>query len=134
MGLMIAVGILIVGGSLFIIWKNRQSASGFLQIDAAEASDMLKNPATAVLDVRTPQEFLKGHIRGAVLVPLADLAGRMSELAMFKERPVLVYCLAGGRSARACRQLLRHGFTRLSNLNGGIAAWQREGYEIVRGD
>ncbi len=71
-----------------------------------------------LLDVRTPAEFAGGHVPGAVNVPLSDLA-RAPGVIGAKDRPVVVYCLSGGRSGRAESQLRSQGFTRLVN-GGGV--------------
>ena len=76
-----------------------------------------------LLDVREPDEVEKARLRGARLVPLGQLAGRLAELAEWRERPVVVHCHRGGRSAKACRLLGDAGFRDVSNLAGGIEAW-----------
>jgi adenylyltransferase/sulfurtransferase len=76
-----------------------------------------------LLDVRGPDEFETARIEGSVLLPLGELEGRLGELDAWRERRVVVYCHKGGRSARACQLLHRHGFTDVTNLSGGIEAW-----------
>jgi len=76
-----------------------------------------------LLDVREPAEHAKARIEGARLLPLAELDDRVEELAAWRERPVVVHCHHGGRSARAGAALLRAGFRDVSNLSGGIEAW-----------
>ncbi|MCG8589895.1 MAG: molybdopterin-synthase adenylyltransferase MoeB [Proteobacteria bacterium] len=76
-----------------------------------------------LLDVRTEDEARKARLPGARLLPLAELEERLEELAPYRERPIVVHCHVGGRSARACRLLLANGFMRVENLEGGIEAW-----------
>jgi sulfur-carrier protein adenylyltransferase/sulfurtransferase len=76
-----------------------------------------------LLDVREPHEWETAHIRGAELVPLASLAGRVGDLAAWKDRRVVVHCHKGGRSAKACKTLAAAGFRDVWNLAGGIDAW-----------
>jgi molybdopterin/thiamine biosynthesis adenylyltransferase/rhodanese-related sulfurtransferase len=76
-----------------------------------------------LLDVREPAEFAKASIAGAELLPLADLPARAGELAAWRERPIVVHCHRGGRSATAARWLLANGFRDVTNLAGGIEAW-----------
>jgi adenylyltransferase/sulfurtransferase len=76
-----------------------------------------------LLDVREPDEFETAHIEGAHLVPLGQLGDRVAELAEWKNRPIVVQCKTGGRSASACELLLEHGFHDVTNLIGGIEAW-----------
>ena len=86
-----------------------------------------------ILDVREPDEFTGplGHIAGAVLIPLGELADRAGELA--KDRPVVAVCRAGGRSAQAVNLLQQAGFARLANLNGGMLRWRAEGHAVEGG-
>jgi len=76
-----------------------------------------------LLDVREPDEHRKARLEGARLVPLGELPARLAELAAWRERPVVVHCHKGGRSARACRILRDAGFRDVANLAGGIEAW-----------
>jgi adenylyltransferase/sulfurtransferase len=78
-----------------------------------------------LLDVREPYEAEASSIAGAQLVPLGQLEARLSELEPWRGREVVVHCRTGGRSRRACELLLSKGFSRVSNLAGGIEAWAR---------
>jgi adenylyltransferase/sulfurtransferase len=76
-----------------------------------------------LLDVREPDEFKRARIEGSTLIPLGELEGRLAEIREWEERPVVVHCHHGGRSAKACKVLDNAGFIRVSNLVGGIEAW-----------
>jgi adenylyltransferase/sulfurtransferase len=94
------------------------------EVPAAELAERLRRGEDLLLlDVREPEEHAKASIPGARLLPLRELEARLPELAGFRSRPVVVHCHHGGRSARACRVLLRHGFEQVRNLAGGIDAW-----------
>lgn len=82
----------------------------------------------ALVDVRTAEEFAGGHLKGAKNIPLDRLTERSSELA--KDRPVVLYCYSGSRSASALRALQGLGFSQVKHLQGGILAWQREGLPL----
>jgi glyoxylase-like metal-dependent hydrolase (beta-lactamase superfamily II) len=86
-----------------------------------------------VLDVREPDEFTGplGHIRGAVLIPLGELADRAGELS--KDRPIVAVCRAGGRSAQAINLLQQAGFAKVANLTGGMLRWRAEGHAVEGG-
>jgi adenylyltransferase/sulfurtransferase len=91
---------------------------------AADVAAMrARGDAFLFLDVREPSEFETARIEGAQLVPLATVASRAEEFATWKQRPVVVHCHKGARSARACTTLAQHGFTDVWNLAGGIEAW-----------
>jgi sulfur-carrier protein adenylyltransferase/sulfurtransferase len=76
-----------------------------------------------LIDVREPHEAEQARIADAVLIPLGQFESRIAELAEWKDRPIVVHCHHGGRSARACQMLVRAGFTDVANLRGGIEAW-----------
>ncbi|HAK60498.1 MAG TPA: hypothetical protein DCO77_08970 [Nitrospiraceae bacterium] len=75
-----------------------------------------------LLDVRTPLENAAQALDGSYLIPVQELAHRVSELP--KDREIVVYCKIGNRSAFACVYLARMGY-RVKNLDGGIALWNR---------
>lgn len=74
-----------------------------------------------LLDVRTPEEFASEHVEGAVNIPLGELAARSRELGR-KERPVVVYCRSGRRSAEAARFLRSLGFAHVHDM-GAMLEW-----------
>jgi adenylyltransferase/sulfurtransferase len=76
-----------------------------------------------LLDVREPDEYARAHIEGALLVPMGELELRRQELLKWRDRPLVVYCHHGGRSARACELLSGWEFRSVENLSGGIEAW-----------
>lgn len=76
-----------------------------------------------LLDVRQPEEYAAARIEGAILIPLAELPGRLAALP--KDKPLVVMCHHGMRSAHAVHHLREAGFDAL-NLSGGIDAWSRE--------
>jgi rhodanese-related sulfurtransferase len=87
--------------------------------DATAARKLVDEGAT-LLDVRTPQEFSGGHVKGAVNIPVQVLGARHHELD--RSRPVVVYCQSGGRSASAARFLRKAGFTSVHDV-GPMPRW-----------
>jgi adenylyltransferase/sulfurtransferase len=74
-----------------------------------------------LIDVREVFEYEIARIDGAKLIPLGEIAERADELQL--ERPIVVHCHSGGRSAEAVRLLQQRGFANVYNLEGGIDAW-----------
>jgi rhodanese-related sulfurtransferase len=97
-----------------------------------EALEDLPEPVQ-VVDVRTPEEYSGplGHIRGALLLPMDELASRIGELDA--ARPVVTVCRSGARSAQAATLLGKDGFTRVANLAGGMLRWRARGHAVVGG-
>ena len=92
---------------------------------------MREGRAGSVIDVRRPAEWTSGHIAEAVHVPLNALAERAGELA--RDAPVAVLCAGGFRSSIASSVLERQGFTRVTNVVGGIAAWRAANLPVTSG-
>jgi glyoxylase-like metal-dependent hydrolase (beta-lactamase superfamily II)/rhodanese-related sulfurtransferase len=86
-----------------------------------------------VVDVREPGEFNGplGHIAGAKLVPLGSLSGSTKKLS--KEKPIVVVCRSGARSAQASVLLRDAGFTRVANLSGGMLRWRAQRFPVEGG-
>lgn len=85
-----------------------------------------------VLDVRAAPEFVgeQGHIPVAQNIPLEELAGRISELSDYLEKPVTIVCRTDRRSARAARILARNGFADVHVVKGGMTDWNQHGYPV----
>lgn len=93
------------------------------RISAPLAAERLgASDAPLAIDVRTPTERSAKHIAGSVHVPLSRLSEHLAELP--KERPLLVFCAGGYRSSIAASLLQRGGFTHVSEIAGGITAWE----------
>jgi glyoxylase-like metal-dependent hydrolase (beta-lactamase superfamily II)/rhodanese-related sulfurtransferase len=92
------------------------------RITAGSAAEQLAAPdPPQLIDVRTTGEWAEGHIDGALNVPLSQLAERLGELSA--DRPLIVHCASGYRSAIAESLLRREGLPQVANLVGGLAAW-----------
>lgn len=82
-----------------------------------------------VVDVREAWEYRRGHVPGAVLIPLGDLATRVDELD--PGQPTAVICATGNRSQAAAALLGRQGFAKVYNVLDGIEGWQEAGFPIT---
>lgn len=99
------------------------------EVKPAEAARLLEEGAW-LLDVREQDEWEDARIPGAHHIPLGALPSRLDEVP--RDRPVVVQCRSGNRSARATRVLLDAGVAESRNLAGGILAWAREGRPVER--
>jgi sulfur dioxygenase len=109
----------------------RYTFAGIWEIDPLGLEEHAQS--AQILDVREPEEFTGplGHIRGAILIPLGELATRAGELA--RDRPIVAVCRAGSRSAQATVILRQAGFTDVANLRGGMLRWRAEGHSVEGG-
>lgn len=114
-----------------------QPAGTIPAVDVAEASARLDaapggdGAGPVLVDVREPSELVAARVAGAAHVPMSVFAQRFTELP--KDKPLLVMCASGGRSAAVTAFLLRNGWTDVANVDGGINAWQRAGLPVTRG-
>lgn len=91
-------------------------------ITTRQLREILANAFDGLLiDVREPHEHAISKIDGACLIPLGELPSQLADLP--RDREIIVHCKSGARSAKAVKLLLENGFTRVSNVRGGIDAW-----------
>ena len=127
---LLAITALVSGGML--LWPLLRRSTGGPWVDTGRAIQLINREDALVVDVRDSGDYAAGHILGAKNLPLAKLDASGAELAKKKERPVIVYCDGSERSAKALAALKRHGFTRVANLSGGLAAWQQAGLPVEK--
>ncbi|MET0910653.1 MAG: NTP transferase domain-containing protein [Ilumatobacteraceae bacterium] len=103
------------------------------EIDIDEFAQRLDQGAR-VIDVREPDEYVDGHVPGAILIPLATVPDHLDEFR--GDGPTYVICKSGGRSRRACEFVAAQGLEGVETINveGGTGAWIASGREAVRGD
>ena len=78
-----------------------------------------------LLDVRTPQEYQQGYIKGAVLINFFDPDFVTKVSTRFdKNKPLYIYCAVGGRSNKAAKKLISVGFESVYDLKGGFTKWK----------
>jgi rhodanese-related sulfurtransferase len=94
-------------------------------VDVKKAKELLKEDIQLV-DVRTPKEYEEGHIENALNIDVTDDSFVKNIQQLNKEKPVMVYCRSGHRSARAAQILKEQGFKKIYNLDGGFMAWESQ--------
>lgn len=112
--------------------NNAKAIAAFANVGVDEFQTYIANPVVQLLDVRTRDEFDEGHIAGATLVDVNDSTFVEQAMAVLdKQRPVALYCRSGRRSVRAANLLTAQGF-QVTNLVGGVMAWQDAGKSLVK--
>jgi molybdopterin/thiamine biosynthesis adenylyltransferase/rhodanese-related sulfurtransferase len=102
------------------------------EIDAAHAQKLLGSDAPpALVDVRERDEWEEGHIPGAVHIPRGNLESRIEQAVPERDRPIVLYCAGGSRSAFAAKSLAEMGYTDVVSLAGGFTDWKRNGGHYV---
>ncbi len=111
-------------------YANAQD-SKYTDMDISEFAKFITNDDVQLVDVRTPEEYNEGHIKGAKNINVFDqdfVEEATAELD--KSQPVAVYCRSGKRSAEAAKKLEEKGF-KVTNLVGGILAWKEDDKPII---
>lgn len=113
--------------------SKRVEAASPRNIEVPEAEKLLKeNKSVVVLDVRTPDEFKGGHIKGAKNVDFNSADFQKKLRSLDKKQPYLVHCASGGRSSKAREVMKGLGFESIYHLEGGMKAWEKAGKPVVK--
>ncbi len=120
----------------FIVWMlwRRLVAPKLSGVKSISASDYMafRDQSHTLLDVRQRGEWVSGHAKGAMHVPLSEVAAHMNNIT--KDIPVVVICASGNRSAMAATKLAKAGFDTVYNFSGGMGAWQSAGLPVKGGN
>ena len=103
------------------------------QADPIYADIRRRDPVrpAVLLDVRERDEFMQVRVDGSLLIPMSQLGVRLDEIP--KDRPILVLCASGNRSASVTAHLRSEGWEDVANVAGGISTWERMGLPVKRG-
>lgn len=118
---------------LMLFWSmfgNR--IRGIREVDCVAATQLINHKDALVLDVREESEYKSGHVLNSKLIPLGKLHERIGELEKYRDKPVVVMCRSGVRSANACAMLGKQGFAEVYNLAGGMIAWQKANLPVKK--
>lgn len=126
--LVLLVIVLLSGGALVAHTLQRAGK----KVTSLQATQMLNQGKTLMLDVRSEEEFAAGHIKDAKNIPLKALKESRGELEKFKTQPVITVCARGLQSNKAASFLKKHGFEQASSLLGGLEAWQAQGLPVSK--
>ena len=123
------LGIALVSGLLLLqpaLFKGKAK-----RVNASQATQLI-NKKAQVIDVRTTEEFARGHIRQSKLIPLSNFAEQLPLAKLKQDKPVLVICESGMRARRAAAILEKQGYTDVAVLDGGMRAWQEAQLPIAK--
>ena len=96
-------------------------------VSAATVATQLSTPNLQLVDVRTAAEFAQGTIKGAVNIDVKETTTFKDKMEQFdKNKPVYIFCQAGGRSKKAAAQLLEMGFTTIYDFSDGYSTWSSQ--------
>jgi rhodanese-related sulfurtransferase len=110
----------------FVVLADGEMAT--LSQDAFLTLPASGDEAPFVLDVRTPEEYVAGHVPGAVNIPYDQVGARLAEVP--KDRTVVLYCRSGKRAGMAAQALAQNGYTKLQHLEGDMPGWIETGRPV----
>jgi rhodanese-related sulfurtransferase len=125
-------GAAILAALIVIAYELRMRAQS---VAAASPQDVIRlmNQNALVLDIRPQEAFAAGHVTGARHMPSDQILKAGETLKKQKDKPIVVYDESGSLSAAAVRQLVAQGFTKVSSLRGGLAAWRTDNLPVAKG-
>jgi rhodanese-related sulfurtransferase len=101
------------------------------RVDARTLKFWLDSNQAIIIDVREPDEYKEGYIKGAVNIPLSQILTEIDHVDGCRDKKIVMQCKTGVRSMVACQNLKKDGFKHnMWNLDGGIYAWQKAGFSI----
>jgi rhodanese-related sulfurtransferase len=130
----LALVALFLASGVMLVWPeiSRLVGGGGDTLGTLEATRLMNQPATLVLDIRDDKDYAAGHLPRARHIPLKELEARSTEIQKFKDKPVLVTCRSGNRAGSATRLLKKLGFNNVFHLKGGLVAWEQASLPVER--
>jgi rhodanese-related sulfurtransferase len=125
------IAVACVSGAM-LVWPMLRRGAGGPSVNTLEATQLINRQDALMLDVREQAEYAQSHVLNARLLPLSQIEARVGDIEKFKDKPIIVYCATGNRSNAAAAALRKSGFSNVSNLSGGFAAWQQAGLPVQK--
>jgi rhodanese-related sulfurtransferase len=114
-----------------VIYELRERVQAFAAVSAMQAVRLM-NQGALVLDLRAKDLYDAGHIGDARNVPVTDLEAQAESLKKWRDKNVITYCDSGANGASAARALVKLGFTKVFNLQGGLNAWVKDNLPLAK--
>ena len=124
--------VLLFGAVVFTSFKN--SLSKVKEVTRGEATRLINKEDAVVVDIRTREDYRKGHIANSInLIPSDIKNGNLGELEKHQTQPIIVVCAMGTTSRASADMLSKAGFERVFTLKEGISGWSGENLPLARG-
>ena len=117
-----------------LVWPelSRLAGAASNEVGTLDATRLMNQQGSLVLDVRDATEYAAGHLPRARHIPLGELSNRIGEIGKYKDKPVLVTCRTGMRAGAAAKVLKGAGFSAVYQLKGGLGAWQQASLPVEK--
>ena len=121
----------VLAAIVVVVYELRARVQAFAALSASQAVRLM-NQGALVIDLRSKELFDAGHIVDARNVPAATLQSQADSLKKWRDKNVITYCDSGSNGAGAARALIKLGFTKVFNLQGGLNAWVKENLPLTK--
>ena len=123
----------IVTAGLLVFTFIQSKLSGVKNVTTQQATLMINKQNAIVVDVRSSDEYKKGHIVNAKNITVSQIEqGKFAGIENHKETPIILVCESGNRSSSAATKLLKAGFTQVSNLLAGMNGWESANFPTTK--
>ena len=120
----------LVSSAIITSCKETTSEDTIKLVTPEEMKELSQMDGVQLVDVRTPEEFKEGHIKGFQNIDFSSETFKEDLEKLDKTQPVIVYCKSGNRSGKSCKIMKEKGFVKIYDLEGGIEQWKYEGNEV----
>ncbi|TQV74568.1 rhodanese-like domain-containing protein [Aliikangiella marina] len=125
-------GAWVVVAVLLLAVQVRLMAHGPKSITTQMLTNYVNRDEAVVVDIRGQGDFSKGHIPGAINMPLSQLKDKARDLEKYKDKPIIMVCANGIQVGGACETLRKEGFENLHKLTGGMSSWTGDNLPVVK--
>ncbi|MBT8271560.1 MAG: rhodanese-like domain-containing protein [Flavobacteriaceae bacterium] len=116
--------------SLVMLSCETESNSEVEMITPEEMHEIAKMENVQLVDIRTPKEFRAGYVEGFQNIDYFSNTFQRDLQQLDKTKPVIVVCRSGRRSAKCSKKMVKAGFVKIYDLEGGLTKWKHEGFEL----
>jgi rhodanese-related sulfurtransferase len=124
-------GAAVAAAVIVLVYELRERVQAFAALSATQAVRLM-NQGALVIDLRSKELYDAGHIVDARNVPAAELESQADTLKKWRDKNVITYCDSGTNGAGAARSLVKLGFTKVFNLQGGLNAWVKDNMPLSK--
>jgi rhodanese-related sulfurtransferase len=121
----------ILAAAVLAFYEIRERIQAFAALSAMQAVRLM-NQGALVIDLRGKESYDAGHIGEARNVPTAELESQAESLKKWRDKNVITYCDSGANGANGARTLMKLGFTKVFNLQGGLNAWVKDNLPLAK--
>jgi rhodanese-related sulfurtransferase len=122
----------VLAAIVVVVYELRARVQAFAALSAAQAVRLMNQGGALVIDLRSKDSFDAGHIVDARNVPAATLESQADSLKKWRDKNVITYCDNGNNGASAARALIKLGFTKVFNLQGGLNGWVKDNLPLTK--